>query len=233
LQNTLDSAISPRKCGNLLPKISAQISLENPDELAGAKAGIGEWGGYSFRIYVTRTRMQTNFIVEYLNPEARSRINVPGGEDLIPESPLMVQGFSISKRQQKEGAEVIGQQATETCHPEETFEALGYPSNRTDLQKVVLAKVDERLLALEFGVYSDRRFEAYEQLFFIKAITDGSLLGAVGQSYLLVKEAGKSFATSWAETNAGENFGGYSQPIDMQSKEDIYSYSCVFNFNKY
>ena len=84
---------------------------------------------------------------------------------------------------------------------------------------------------MEFGTYSREKFPGFHDMNGHKSIGDvSSLNGRAGEAYVLVKEVEKAFSRYWSVAGAGETFGGYEQPIDLQSMEDAYAYSCIFNF---
>ncbi|MET3432871.1 hypothetical protein ABIC71_002368 [Herbaspirillum seropedicae] len=233
LKEILDAAVAPRRCSDLVSSAAFSFSPSKPDAVIGTNIDAKGWEGYTFRAYSERMRDRTNIYVEMLKPDGSERIDPQSTDGPVPESKIMVHGFSIYQEQNGGGEPASENLQIQGCYADDPFYALGYPSHRAALQRVLLARVGGRIVALEFGTYSRERFPGFHDMYAHKSIGNvASLNGREGEGYVLVKEVEKEFSRYWSVTSAGETFGGYSQPIDIQSKEDAYSYSCIFNFRR-
>ena len=233
LKEILDAAVAPRRCRDLVSSAAFSFTPSKPDDVIGTNIDTKGWDGYTFRVYSERIRNRKNIYVELLKPGATDQIDPHGVDGPVPDSKIRVNGFSIYPEKNEVGRLASESSPAGPCYDEDPFEALGYPSDRSVLQKVLLARVGGRMMALEFGNYSRERFSGFHDMNIHKSIGDvSSLNGRAGEGYVLVKEVEKEFSRYWSVTSAGETFGGYSQPIDIQSKEDAYSYSCIFNFRR-
>ncbi|WP_075257104.1 hypothetical protein [Herbaspirillum camelliae] len=233
LKEILDAAVAPRRCGNLVSWAAYSFSPSAPDVVIGTNINTRGWDGYTFRVYSERMRDRANIYVELLKPDATDQIDPHGVDGPVPDSKIRVNGFSIYQDKNDGGNPASERSPARGCYGDDPFEALGYPSDRSVLQKVLLARVGGRMMALEFGTYSRERFPGFHDMNIHKSIGDvSSLNGRAGEGYVLVKEVEKEFSRYWSVISAGETFGGYEQPIDLQSMEDGYAYSCIFNFRK-
>ncbi|WP_432241411.1 hypothetical protein [Herbaspirillum robiniae] len=188
------------------------------------------WGlsGYSLRLYSTYENEKVFFVAEYINPRADYTVgDVNGLWGAIPSSPVMARGFYLPA-----GASKQSNGISRSCQPRGNLEAVGYPSSRSNMQKVVIGKIDERLMTFEFGTYSERRFPGYERMDVLQSSRSGPLWGRIGQQYVLVKDIEMSFVGSWALSRPGGSFAGDNQVMDAHTKDDAYSYACVINFDK-
>lgn len=231
LKEVLDAAVAPTRCSDLASSAAFSFSPSELDVVIGTNINTPGWDGYTFRAYSERIRDRTNIYVELLKPEGTGKIDPHGVDGPVPESRIMVYGFSIYPDENKRGKSVPENSSVRRCYPADSFYAMGYPSDRSTQQKVLLSRVGGRIVALEFGTYSREKFPGFHDMNGHKSIGDvSSLNGRAGEAYVLVKEVEKEFSRYWSVTGAGETFGGYEQPIDLQSMEDAYAYSCIFNF---
>ena len=233
LKEILDAAVAPRRCRDLVSSAAFSFTPSKPDDVIGTNIDAKGWEGYTFRAYSERMRDRANIYVEMLNPNATGRVDVNAFDGPVPESKIMVHGFSIYQEKDDGRDPATENLPDQGCYAADRFHALGYPADRSALQRVLLARVAGRIVALEFGTYSGERFPGFRDMYAHKSIGDvSSLNGRAGEGYVLVKEVEKEFSRYWAVMSAGETFGGYGQPIDLQSLEDAYAYSCIFNFRK-
>ncbi len=131
LRDLLRREIAPLSCDSLINAVPYSERGIAPNAILGDHSEAGGWDGYTLRLYGFHQAGKINFVLEYLNPYAKSRINIDSANALIPESPIMVSGFSIytdSHQNGSGGPESKGG----SCYPNEPFESVGYPSNRSN-----------------------------------------------------------------------------------------------------
>lgn len=228
LQQALNRVLPTIECTRaVVDELNFNKKLVSNGSLMGS--AFDPWGlnGYALRLYSTNKNEKTFFIAEYINPQANYAVDdVNGLWGAIPNSPIMARGFFLTAGVSKQSTG-----SSRSCQPRGNLESVGYPSSRSNMQKVVVGKINERLMTFEFGTYSDKLFLGYENMFIAQSSSARSLWGRNGQSYVLVKDIEMSFVGSWAITAPTENDAAVDQVMNARTKDDTYSYACVINFD--
>lgn len=230
-RDQLQKVFGSNGCGiGIEQDLELNVDKNNQGEPLGASFSPWDKPGYSLRIYSSHQGENVFYIAEFLKPDANYAVDDPNRvRGAIPNSPILAKGFylPVSNELRSSGST----HSDSSCMPGGYLESVGYPSSRSDRQKVIVVAVNGRLLVIEYGTYNNKLFEGYQNMLIIQASPARLLWGKEGQHYVLVKDIEKSFVDSWAKSRPPERFSVSNQLIEAISSDDTFYYACVINFD--